>query len=85
MKLSERILEIAETEIVGADIFEKWAAEVEDLEDTRDGYKAVSEWQRSRIDEAITWLNHLEDEGDHTHGGLPEFIATLAAEEEANG
>jgi hypothetical protein len=33
------------------------------------------------IAEAITWLNHLENEGDHTHLGLPEFIAALRSEE----
>jgi hypothetical protein len=34
-------------------------------------YGALKDWQ----DEAVTWIRHLEDEGDHTHDGLEDFIA----------
>ena len=67
-KLSERM-----HKLVG----NSWPDEVAALEAK---LEALSYWQA----EAVTWLRHFENEGDHTHEGLEEFMtdALAGAEEE---
>jgi L-amino acid N-acyltransferase YncA len=59
--LSERILAIAETEIVGADIFEKWAAEVAALEYRIEVLERENRVLRANVSKSV--FRRLEGQG----------------------